>query len=184
MLTKWFGTRSPAHPARANFIRPELESLEDRLPPSSMHGHGGDNGNGDSSPVQANVQIHDNVHNNVHITNSFDGSTIMNAFNGQNLGLFALPRSSMQGLFTTLYTQAAMINAPAANALVGDEAQLAIDAFLTFEGIPGLSSMISSLQTAIASNTLESSAVGVLLGQVTFDVVLEGMVSSSQSSGF
>lgn len=164
MLTRWFGKPSPRPPAQDCFFRPELEALEDRLPPSSVHG--GDGG-------------HNNVHNNVHITNSFnDASNSFNsAVSGQNLGLLALPQSNLQGFFTTLYKQAASINATAANSLVADEAQLAIDAFLSFEGVSGLSSTISSLQSAIASNSLQSSAVGTLLGNVTFDLVLQGLVA-------
>jgi hypothetical protein len=88
----------------------------------------------------------------------------------------------MQGLFSTLYNQAAQINGTAANTLVTAEAQLAIDTFLTFQGVPGLASNISSLQSVIASNPLETTSVGVLLGQVTFDVVLEGLVHSPLSS--
>ncbi len=170
MLTKWFDTRTPRLPTRERFFRPELEALEDRLPPSAVHG--GDGGN--------NGHNMNNVHENVHIVNSFNGAT--NSFNsaltGQNLSLLAFPQASLQGFFTVLYKQAASINAKAANALVADEAQLAIDAFLSFEGVPGLSSTISTLQSAIASNPLESSSVGVLLGNVTFDVVLHGLVHS------
>jgi hypothetical protein len=180
MLTNWFGTRTPRLLTRERFIRPELEALEDRLPPSSMHG--GDGGN--------NGHNMDNIHNNVHITDSFNGATnsfntnsFNNALNGQNLALLAFPQSSLRGFFTTLYKDAAAMNATAANALVADEAQLAIDAFLSFEGVSGLSSTISSLQSAIATNPLESSAVGMLLGNVTFDVVLQGLASSPLASG-
>ncbi len=74
------------------------------------------------------------------------------------------------------------IHVAAANTLVVDEAQLAIDTVLTFEAMPGLASNISSLQSAIASNQLETSSVGVMLGQVTFAVVLEGLVHSPLSS--
>jgi len=213
MLTKWFGTCPPCHSETDRFVRPELEALEDRLPPSHIHGHGGHPGNEGKPPVHENVHIQENVHtqNNVHIrenaptqnnvniqnvhiqdnthnntsitiTNSFNGSTFTNAFNGQNLGLMALPQSTMQGLFSTLFSQAAQINAAAANGLVADEAILAIDTFMTFGGTAGLTSNISSLQNAIASNPLETSSVGVLLGQVTFDVVLEGLVQSPLSS--
>ena len=213
MLTKWFGTRTLYHSETDRFVRPELEALEDRLPPSSVHGNHGHHGNGGGPPGHENVHIQDNAHNNNHITttnsfngspvnnqnvhiqenvhnstninitNSFNGSTFTNAFNGQNLALMALPQSTMQGLFSTLFKQAGQINAAAANTLVADEAQLAIDTFLTFGGMPGLASNISSLQRAIASNSLETSSVGVLLGQVTFDVVLEGLVRSPLSSG-
>jgi hypothetical protein len=179
MLTKWFETRTPRLPTRERFFRPELEALEDRLPPSGAHG--GDGGN--------NGHNMNNIHNNVHITDSFNGNTNSfntNSFNsavsGQNLSLLAFPQSSLRGFFTTLYKQAAAINPTAANALVADEAQLAIDAFLSFEGVPGLSSTVSSLQSAIASNPLESS-VGMLLGNVTFDVVLQGLVNSPLASG-
>lgn len=175
MFTEWFGKRTPRLPTRERFYRPELEALEDRLPPSSMHG--GDDGN--------NVHNMNNTHNNVHINNSFNGATnsFNTVFNSQNLGLLAFPQSSLQGFFTTLYKQAASINATAASSLVADEAQLAIDAFLSFEGVPGLSSTMSSLQSAIASNSLESSAVGMLLGNVTFDVVLQGLIGSPLASG-
>ena len=175
----------PYHSQTDRFVRPQLEALEDRLPPSAVHGNAGDHGHGGGPSGHDNVHIQDNVTNNVHITitNSFNGSTFTNAFNGQNLALMALPQSNLQGLFTMLYKQAASINATAANALVADEAQLAIDAFLSFEGIPGLSSTVSSLQRAIASNSLESSPVGLLLGDVTFDVVLQGLVSSPPASG-
>ena len=184
MLTKWFGTRMPYYAQTDRFVRPELEALEDRLPPSAVHGDGGDNGQGEGDQGHQNVHIQHNVNNNIQITitNSFNGSTFTNAFNGQNLALMALPQSTTQGLFSTLYQQAAQINAAAANTLVAAEAQLAIDTFLTFEGMPGLASNISSLQRAIASNSLETSSVGVLLGQVTFDVVLEGLVRSPLSS--
>ncbi|MHB1422269.1 MAG: hypothetical protein ACYC3I_03540 [Gemmataceae bacterium] len=168
MLRKWFGTRTSRQSARECFFRPELESLEDRLPPSSMQG--GDGGK--------NFHDMNNIHNNVHITDSFN-----NALNGQNLGLLALPQSNLQGFFTMLYKQAASINSAAANALVADEAQLAIDALLSFRGVSGLSPTISSVQSAIASNSLETSAVGRLLGDVTFDVVLQGLVNSSLASG-
>jgi hypothetical protein len=184
MLTKWFGTRMSHHAQTDRFVRPELEALEDRLPPSAAHGNGGDNGQGDGDGGHANVHIQHNVNNNIqiNITNSFNGSTFTNALNGQNLGLLALPQATTQGLFSMLYQQAAQINAAAANTLVANEAQLAIDTFLTFQGMPGLASNISSLQSAIASNPLETSSVGVLLGQVAFDVVLEGLVRSPFSS--
>ena len=184
MLTKWFGTRMPYHAQTDRFVRPELEALEDRLPPSAVHGDGGDNGQGEGDQGHQNVHIQHNVNNNIQITitNSFNGSTFTNALNGQNLALMALPQSTTQGLFSTLYQQAAQINAAAANTLVAAEAQLAIDTFLTFEGTPGLASNISSLQSAIASNPLETTSVGVLLGQVSFDVVLGGLVHSPSSS--
>jgi hypothetical protein len=173
---------SPRQPARDCLARPELEALEDRLPPSSVHGN--NHGNND--------------HNNIHITNSFNTATntyntITNSFNGasnsfnsalggQNLGLLSFPQSKLQNFFTVLYKQAASINAGAANALVADEAQLAIDAFLSLEGQSGLSSSINSLQSAIAANTLENSAVGTLLGEVAFDVVLQALTSSPSAS--
>jgi hypothetical protein len=184
MLTKWFGTRTPYHVETDRFVRPELEALEDRLPPSTVHGHGGHHGNGGGPPGHENVHIQENVHNNtnINITDSFNGSTFTNAFNGQNLGLMVLPPSTMQGLFASLFKQAAQINAAAANTLVANEAQLAIDTFLTFGGMPGLAPNISSQQSAIGSNPLETSSVGILLGQVTFDVVLEGLVRSPFSS--
>jgi len=169
MLTKWFSLRTPRQPEREHFFRPELEALEDRLPPSAPGSmHGGDGGS--------------NVHimNNVHTVNSFNGNT--NAFNGQNLAFLALPQSTLTGFFVTLYKDAAAINASAANALVADEAQLAIDAFLAFEGVSSVSSTISSLQSAIAANPLESSAVGMLLGDVTFDIVLQGLLNSNFSA--
>lgn len=162
MLTKWFGTRTPHRPTRDCFVRPELEALEDRLPPSSVHGNG-DNGNGN------NVHNMNNIHNNVHINNSFNGSNV--SFGG-------FPQSTLEGFFTVLYQQAAAINPTAANSLVGAEAQLAINEFLSFEGVPGLGSTISSLQSAIAANPLESSTVGMLLGDVTFDFVLNAMVGA------
>lgn len=184
MFTRWFGIRTPCHAETNRFVRPVLEALEDRLSPSSVHGNGGDDGQGGGPPGHENVHIRDNVTSNVNITitNSFNGSTFTNAFNGQNLALMALPHSTMQGMFSTLYNQAAQINAAAANALVADEAQLAINTFLTFQGVPGLASNISFLQSAIASNQLETTSAGVLLGQVTFDAVLEGLVSSPLSS--
>lgn len=175
MLTRWLGMRLPRHSARGCFVRPELEALEDRLPPSAMHG--GDGGN--------NVHNINNIHENVHISNSFNDAS--NSFNsalaGHNLGLLAFSQGNLQGLFTTLYKQAAAINATATNSLVADEAQLAIDAFLSFEGVSGLSSTISSLQSDIASNSLSSSPVGILLGEVTFDMVLQGLVNSTSASG-
>lgn len=176
MLTKWFGSRTSRLPLRESFFRPQLEALEDRLPPSSVHGNG-DGGNGN------NVHIMNNNHNNIHINNSFNGNTnsFNGAFNGQNLGLLAFPQSTLSGFFTMLYTQAASMNATAASSLVADEAQLAIDAFLSFEGVPGLSSTVSSLQSAIGSNALESTPVGMLLGDVTFDIVLQGLVTSPLS---
>jgi hypothetical protein len=162
MLTKWFGTRTPRQPTRECFVRPELEALEDRLPPSGMGG--GDGGN--------NVHINNNIHNNIHINNSFNGS---------NFAFMGFPQSTLAGFFTVLYTQAAAINATAANSLVAAEAQLAVDAFLSLEGVPGLDSTISSLQSSIASNPLESSMVGMLLGDVTFDLVLGAMAGPSLS---
>jgi hypothetical protein len=120
-----------------------------------MGGDGGDNNHNMT-----------NIHNNIHINNSF---------NGQNLAFMQFGESTLAGLFKTLYTQAAAINPTAANSLVADEAQLAIDAFLSLEGVSGLDSTISSLQSAIASNPLESSTVGMLLGDVTFDLVLGGL---------
>jgi hypothetical protein len=190
MLTPWFGTRRMSHSEADRFVHPELEVLEDRLPPSSVHGNDGHHNNGGGPPAHENVHIQDNMHiqENVHnstnitISNSFNGSTFTNALNGQNLMLMALPSSTMQGLLSSLYKQAAQINAAAANSLVANEAQLAIDTFLTFEGMPGLASNIGSLQSAIASNPLEKSSAGVLLGQVTFDVVLEGLVRSPLAS--
>jgi hypothetical protein len=163
MLTKWFGTPTPRQSARESFFRPELEALENRLSPSGMGG--GDGGN--------NVHIMNNIHNNIHINNSF---------NGANLAFMGFPQSTLAGFFTMLYQQAAAINAPAANALVGAEAQLAVDEFLSFEGSSGLSSTISSLQSSIAANPLESTTVGVLLGDVTFDLVLSSMVSTNFSA--
>lgn len=161
MRTRWFGT--PPQSPRENFFRPELEALEDRLPPSGPPSgmNGGHDGN--------NVHIMNNVHNNIHINNSF---------NGQNLAFLGFPQSTLQGFFTMLYKEAAAINPTAANTLVADEAQLAVDAFLSLEGVSGLDSTISSLQSSIASNPLESSMVGMLLGDVTFDVVLGSLASS------
>lgn len=170
MRTKWFGTRIPHQPTRETFFRPELEALEDRLPPSGPPS-GMNGGDGDHN----NVHVMNNIHNNIHINNSF---------NGQNLAFMAFPQNTLQGFFTILYKDAAAINATAANSLVANEAQLAIDGFLSLGGVSGLDSTIDSLQSAIASNPLESSAVGILLGDVTFDLVLGAMAGSDLSAAF
>lgn len=179
MLTKWFGTRSSRSPKHGGFFRPQLEALEDRLPPSSVHGNGGNDGNN----VHNNVHNMNNIHNNIHITGSFNGSfngnEIMGVVGSQNLGLLMIPQSNLQGLFTMLYKDAVSQNATAANALLGEEATLAFDTFLMFEGVSIPSSTITNLENAIAMNESALSGDAALLGPVTYAVVLQGLATSA-----
>jgi hypothetical protein len=160
MLTRWFGPRTLRQSTRECPFQPQLESLEDRLSPSGL-------GIGDGG---INLPLMNNTHANIN-----------NSFNGQNLFLQGLPQSTLQGLFSTLYTQAGSLNVTAASLLMADEAQMALDAVLTSQGIANLSSSINALQNAIAANPMEYTMVGQLLGNVTFDMVARGMGGSSLS---
>ncbi|HEY7311391.1 MAG TPA: hypothetical protein VH643_18665 [Gemmataceae bacterium] len=181
MFTKWFGTRTLRQPAKAEcFFRPELEALEDRLPPSSVHGMGGDNGNGNGN---GNGGGHVNIHENIHITNSFNNAT--NSFNGSTF-LAPPQQAAVGGLSLLSSLLAAELGNSNLNTLLNDEIALAVDSFLVMQpGIMAVPSLVSSLKTdigtltnAIGMNPLENSPIGHALGMVAFDVTMDALAAA------
>ena len=179
MFTKWFGTRTLRQPAKAEyFFRPELEALEDRLPPSSVHGMGGDNGNGNGSD-------HVNIHENIHITNSFNGSTLTNSFNGMFPGVFFLGQGQ-QAAVGQLLALSSLLATELSNSnlgsLIDDEVALAVDTVLFNQGlssvIPTLKGDISMLNTAIAANPLSSTPIGQAVGMLAFDATMDALTAA------
>jgi hypothetical protein len=155
MLTKWLGTRSPRSPECNCFFRPQLEALEDRLPPSGMNG-GNDGGN---------VHIMNNIHNNIHITNSFNGNT--NSFNGSFNGGFLLTMPQLGSLITDEIVAAVdtYLTSPA------------ISALLPSSVVSTLKTDLGKLDTAIAG--LEgSSPILSALGTAVFDMTLNALTST------
>jgi hypothetical protein len=183
MFTKWFGTRTLRQPAKAEyFFRPELEALEDRLPPSSLQGMGGNNGNGNGSD-------HVNIHDNIHITNSFNGSTLTNSFNGMFPGVFFLGQGQ-QAAVGQLLVLSSLLATELSNSnlgsLIDNEIALAVDKFLlTQPGIMTVPSLvttlngdISALNTAIATNPLESTPIGQAVGMLAMDVTTDALMAA------
>jgi hypothetical protein len=177
MLTKWFRTRTPCRRETERFFRPELEALEDRLPPSSVHG-AGDNGN---------VSTQDNVHLNIHINNSFNNAS--NAFNGMFPGVLFLAQGQ-QAAVGQLLALSSLLATELSNSnlgsLIDEEIALAVDKFLLTQ--PGINSVpslvttlngdISALNTAIAANPLEGTALGQAIGMLAFNVTKDALMTA------
>ena len=191
MFAKLIGTRTSRRTEVDRFFRPELEHLEGRLTPSGGNGHGHDGpppGHQDNNPPPPVVSTTNHVHNNVHITatNSFNTTintttNITNSFNGSSF-LAPPQQSSVQllNLFSSLLAKE-MGNSQLGS-LLSDEIALAVDNYLlpfaSSVGITTLKGDISTLQSAINANPLESTPVGQLFGTLVYDVTTAALTSA------
>jgi len=195
MFNNWFGTRTLRPSERSYSFRPELESLEDRLAPSSLipmeghgHGHGDGNDQGNGPPPghfgpPAPGPVSTISQNPNH---SFNGSTITDSFNNTiNNTIILMPgqQSAVNGLFALSGLLASAMNNPNLGSLINSEIALAVDKYLDSfpmiaSAIPSLSKDISTLQAAINANPLESSPIGQAIGMLAFNVTTSALTSA------
>lgn len=198
MFWNWLGSRRHRSLKSAHSVRPWLEMLEDRLTPSGGPpgpGPGGPPAPGPGGPPgppppgppgpPPPAQINNTDSFNTTITNSFNTS-INNVTVNQFITVAAAPSQAQQALAANA-GQAAQSNPQALLALVVDEVHLAVDTYLSLTSgpanNPGLTQDMHNLQLAIQWNPLEATSTGAAVGYLTFDVVLDAMVTGNSGAG-
>jgi hypothetical protein len=195
MFATWFGTRTP-RPAQQNFwVRPQLERLEDRLPPSSM-GMGSDDPVGDDHGGDDNREGPHEVE--VRHINDFDdfdledNDTIPVVMNNLNVNHFfemaGAPQNQLVQALVVSLGQALMTTPQAttqdAISLLTNEFQLAKDTGILVSSVlsgAGANQTvlqdIHNVQVAIQSNPLEATTAGQVAGVLAFDLALNATLS-------
>ncbi len=196
MLTKWFKTRTLRAVNEDRSFRPWLEILEDRNAPSGLgpmdphgpHGHQGPHGPPPPAPVgppaPAPVSNNNNITSGVNAHGSFNNSTITDSFNNTITNTFILmptQQSAIGGLLG-IGTLVSSMNSQLGS-LIRDEIALAVDTYLesfpaVAAALPSLKTDISTLNAAIAANSLESTAFGAEAGTLVFDVTMNALTSA------
>lgn len=199
MFRAWFGTRTLQTPKRDRCFRPSLEFLEGRLAPSGMgpmddhgpHGPPGPPPGPPGPPPPASVSNGNSSNVNAH--GSFNNSTITDSFNNTiNNTIILMPaqQASVQGLLGVSGLLASELNSPQLGSLLNDEIAKAVDTYLTSTPIASMlpSSVVSSLKTdlstlnsAISANPLESSPIGQMIGSLAYDVTLNALTTAQST---
>lgn len=196
MFRALFRTRSLRTPERECSFRPSLEYLEGRLAPSGLgpmddhgpHGPPGPPHGPPGPPPPAGVSNGNSSNVNAH--GSFNNSTITDSFNNTiNNTIILMPtqQSSVQGLLGISSFLSGALNNPQLGSLLNDEIALAVDTYLTSAPISSilpasvetsLKADITTLNTAISANPLESSLIGQAIGTLAFDATLNALTSA------
>lgn len=188
LLRNWFRTSAQRPSAFVRSVRPWLEKLEDRLAPAAGgipgpppgHGPGGPPGPPPGPPgPPAHINAHDSF--NTTITDSFNTS-INNVTVNQYTTVAAAPAQAQQALSSGVGL-AAQMSPQALFGLITDEVHLAVDTYLSLAvyktNNPDLTQDMHNLQLSIQSNPLETTAIGEAVGFLTFDVVLDAVVTAN-----
>lgn len=196
MFRALFRTRTFRTPERERFFRPSLEYLEGRLAPSGvgpMDGHGPHGPPGPppgppGPPPPAGISNGNSSNINAH--GSFNNSTITDSFNNTiNNTIILMPtqQSSVQGLLGISSFISGALNNPQLGTLLNDEIALAVDTYLTSAPISSilpanvessLKADMTTLNSAISANPVESSLVGQVIGTLAFDATLNALTSA------
>jgi hypothetical protein len=191
MLTKWFESRT-SRALKDRPFRPCLESLEERNAPSGGPGPDHDHGpppphHPPGVPVGVNNSISVAAGNGNH--GSFNNSTITGSFNTTinntntvTVNLTMGQTAAVTGLLGISNFLSSALSNPNLGALLSDEIALAVDQYLS-TAVPSVASALSSdittLTSAIASNPLSSTPFGHLIGTIAHDTTVDALTSAA-----